>query len=596
MRSGLTQGGRRRAELGPDHFKVDEREIADLILFGRRFARHVRFYEVPSQGVPADAIFDWTSFFESDASASLAALAKLPVEPVIAFQTDLAAWLKADPTRDPAVLGAYFKLAFHLPLALLGEAGEIAAKLAPSDPLRGSIAEMARRDLGQPIEAIIGWYKAASDAGPLQLFADEEVKAGDYKLGPVAADQRLRLPSLIQAMLLGRKSPRKEPLPALLLEDIPPGDWEGIWTRGKADDAPYRDGGPKAYERIYDAIEYNLMVSAVRTINRTAARLKREAETALVDSLESFGGHQPHYGLWLAFLRLFRHAQQSLNGFTQRHLDFYFREILQLRSRPAIPDRVHLLFELAKSVEAVRIPAGTSFRAGNDALGKPVRYELEQELIVNRGRIAALCGLRLEPGPDGTTVLASSELRSADGSGKVPLAPERPQWPVFGPADAPKARIGFALADRKLFLREGARSIRVSAEFSKRLPVVPASDAWRVRLTGPEGWWEAKGALTVTLEQDIVGPGFRRGHGDTEYLRWARGARIRPRLEYRIELGADAPAVVPFDPKLHGPGGTADDQRTWDRGCSESVLNRCRPSNEPPGGSSKRTWWCTARP
>ncbi len=408
LRSGLTQAGRRRAELGPDYFKVDERDIADLILFGRRFARHVRFYEVPRKGLPANAKFDWANFFESDVSASLAALAKLPVEPVIAFQTDLAAWLKADPARDPAVLGAYFKLAFHMPLALLTEAGEIADKLAPSDPLRASIAEMARRDLAQPIEAIIGWYKAASDVGPLQLFADEEVKAADYKLGPIVSDPRLRLPSLIQSMLIGRNSPSKEPLPALLLENIPPGNWAEIWTRVKADDAPFRDGGPKAYERIYDAIEYNLMVSAVRTINRTAARLKREAETALVNSLEHFGGHEPHYGLWLAFLRLFRHAQQSLNGFTQRHLDFYFREVLQLRSRPAVPDRVHLLFELAKSVETHRIPAGTSFRAGTDALGKPVRYELEQELIVNRGRIAALHGLRLDPGPDGTFVFASA--------------------------------------------------------------------------------------------------------------------------------------------------------------------------------------------
>ena len=553
-RSGLTQAGRRRAELGVDHFRIDERDTADLIMFGRRFARHIRYYEVPRKGAPGpEEIVDWSAFFESDISANLAALAKLPVESMAAFHGDLETWLKADPARDPEALGAYFKLLFHLPLALLQEAGAIAEKLPGNEPLRAEIAEMARRDLAQPIEAIIGWYKSASQVGASQIFADEGLASGDYKLGTVAGDRRLRLPSFVQCTMLNRGPPAKEPLPPIFLADITPGDWHGIWKRVRADDAPYRDGGTQAYERIYDALEYNLMASAIRAIYRSAARLKREAESKLSRSLERFGGHEPHYGLWLAFLRLFRHAQQSLNGFTERHLDFYFREVLQLRARAPLPDRVHLLFELAKSAEAVRLPAGTAFRAGNDALGRPVRYELEQDIIVNRGRIAALFGLRIDPTPDGLVAFASSELRSLDGNGKMPLLPERPQWPAFGPVKPPKARIGFAVSDRKLFLREGARSIRISAEFARSLAIIPASDAWRVRLTGAEGWWEPSDALTVTLE-DPAADGFlkAKGFGDGEFRKWAKGARARPRLEFRLDLGADAPPIVPFDPAIHG--------------------------------------------
>jgi len=554
-RSGLTQAGRRRVELEADHFRIDERDIADLIMFGRRYARHIRFYEAPRRpGLPPpDEIMDWTRFFESDVSAGLAALASLPVESIASFQSDLETWLKADPARDPAVLGAYFKLYFHVPFALLSEVGAIAENLPQNEPHRSVVAEMARRELVQPIEALIGWYKGASEPGPSQVIPGGALQDADYKLGPIASDKRLRLPELIQSGVLGRADLAEEPLPSILLAGIPPGNWNGIWTRVKADDAPYRDGGPKAYERIYDALDYNLMVAAVRAITRAGARIKREASSNLVESLESFGGHEPHYGLWLTFLRLFRHAQQSLNGFTERHLDFYFREVLQLRSRGPIADHVHLLFELAKGVGAIRIPAGTAFRAGNDAMGGPVSYELEQDLVVNRGRIAALSGLRLEAANGGIIALASPECRSADGTGKTPLPVDRPQWPAFGPSSAPRARIGFAVADRKLFLREGARTIRVIAGFAKKLAVIPASDAWRVRLTGPEGWWEPPAGLTVTVhEGEPIGMPDHLRYLEGGYGRIWKGARTKPRLEFKVELTADAPPIIPFDPAIHG--------------------------------------------
>ena len=554
-RSGLTQAGRRRAELGPDYFRIDERDVADLIMFGRRYAAHIRYYPAPRpDGTDPDELIDWSRFFESDVSASLAALAKLPVEQMSAFHGDLQTWLKADPMRDPQQLAVYAKLNFHLPLALLGQAGEIAGKLPQNEPLRAQVAELARRELARPIESLIAWYKGASAAGPLQIFPDEGLEPADYKLGPVASDTRLRLPALAQAVLLGRKTPGKEPLADILVASIEPGDWQGIWKRVKADDTPYRDGGTQVYERIYDALEYNLMEAAIRSIYQSAARLKREAEAELARSLERFSAHEPHYGLWLAFLRLFRHAQQTLNGFTGRHLDFYFREILQLRAREAVPDRVHLLFELAKSVDAVRIAKGTAFRAGDDAQGKPVTYALEQDLIVNRGKVAALHSLRIDPVDGGFVALASSEPRSLDGTGKEPLPPDRPQWAAFGPAAPPKARVGFAVSDPKLFLREGARTIKLTAEFARSVSVVPGSDAWRVRLTGPEGWWEPAGGLTVILEEtEYVGPPDHRrlAHG------W-KGARARPRIEFRLELPADAPPILPFDPALHGQGGSND--------------------------------------
>ena len=42
--------------------------------------------------------------------------------------------------------------------------------------------------------------------------------------------------------------------------------------------------------------------------------------------------HEPHYALFLAFLRL-SNMRSSGNTLTQRHLDFYYRVILGLKER-----------------------------------------------------------------------------------------------------------------------------------------------------------------------------------------------------------------------------------------------------------------------
>ena len=56
----------------------------------------------------------------------------------------------------------------------------------------------------------------------------------------------------------------------------------------------------------------------------------------------------PHLALLLAFLKIFGIAQENLNQVTKRHLDYYYKVILQLSQQPAIPDKVAVLFEPEK--------------------------------------------------------------------------------------------------------------------------------------------------------------------------------------------------------------------------------------------------------
>ncbi|HEX7843019.1 MAG TPA: hypothetical protein VF469_36350, partial [Kofleriaceae bacterium] len=44
---------------------------------------------------------------------------------------------------------------------------------------------------------------------------------------------------------------------------------------------------------------------------------------------------RPHFALLLTFVELLAHARDHLNGFTRRHLDYYYRDLLQVRPEPA---------------------------------------------------------------------------------------------------------------------------------------------------------------------------------------------------------------------------------------------------------------------
>ncbi|MCP4996285.1 MAG: hypothetical protein GY934_21300 [Gammaproteobacteria bacterium] len=103
--------------------------------------------------------------------------------------------------------------------------------------------------------------------------------------------------------------------------------------------------------------------------------------------------NRPHLALLLTFLQLLRHAQDQMNGLTRRHLDFYYRQVLRLTRRSAIPDQVNILIKLAAGVDRVEMPAGTLLTAGKDALGRDRVYRTDRDIVANRTRVARLSSL-----------------------------------------------------------------------------------------------------------------------------------------------------------------------------------------------------------
>ena len=86
------------------------------------------------------------------------------------------------------------------------------------------------------------------------------------------------------------------------------------------------------YEKIIYIINHNLFNSTIDSILKGVATIASKAGELFEKTLADFPAHSPHYGLFLTFIKLFKTAQDDLNRYTQRHLDFYFKDTLQLLS------------------------------------------------------------------------------------------------------------------------------------------------------------------------------------------------------------------------------------------------------------------------
>ena len=107
-------------------------------------------------------------------------------------------------------------------------------------------------------------------------------------------------------------------------------------------------------------------------------------------------GPRPHFALLQTFIELLGNAQRDMNGITRRHLDFYYRTILGMTTRPAAPDRVDVLLEPSAGAELVHVPAGSLLDAGKDGQGKPLAYRTDRDVFIGQAQIAELRSVHVE--------------------------------------------------------------------------------------------------------------------------------------------------------------------------------------------------------
>ena len=255
----------------------------------------------------------------------------------------------------------------------------------------------------------------------------------------------------------------------------------------------------------------------------------------LKKSIDSRSDFHPQFALYLVFVKLFGYAQNQLNNLTGEHLDFYYEHVLDLHQMKAEPDKVHVVYELAKGASEYFSAKNTLFDAGKDAATKlPLQYSADDDTLINTATIADKRTIYLNPG-ESDVVRFASVANSPDGLGAKP-DPTKPWWKAFGGNHLSSTKIGFALASPLLLLKEGTREINITIHLSglaQSLQSVKniSGEKLEVFYTGKKNWMGPFEA-TVTAANN-----FNAGNQS---------------ISIRHILGAGDEEITKYDALLHG--------------------------------------------
>lgn len=97
--------------------------------------------------------------------------------------------------------------------------------------------------------------------------------------------------------------------------------------------------------------------------------------------------YQPHLGLFVTFLHLYRDLQDELNKLTGRHLNYYYHDVIGMHHRKPTPDRMYLLFRTAPAKRQLLLPPGETVLAEVPETKQMIEYALPQEVMVTQAEI-----------------------------------------------------------------------------------------------------------------------------------------------------------------------------------------------------------------
>jgi hypothetical protein len=519
LREGTSQDARASDALNPGYAPVSARSVPHGIVFAQRYAELLKYFDVNNT-----TIGNWTAFFGGDMSVPLAVAT---IEDVEAYKANTQSWFAYLNNLENVASTASLRDRFGYLYAAIGTLAQALDAFKQSLPteiaLKGTLQNLIKTQLAPSLKRLIAYYKAGDALGLINAVA------------PSPAVQILRRPVIPFATVLG--------------EELS-GDWsEGAaWNAylgSIAADASVYGPSASVFVQINHCSTHNLFRSVFDQFLKVFARLVGDAKQALDDTLTNSDRHEPHYALYLAFLQLLEHVRAAGNTLTQRHLDFYYREILGFRERTSEPGHVHLLVALGRQAASREFKPGELFKAGKDAQGKDAFFANRSDFVANQARVAALQTFyRHGDEKVGTSTMhqgrlfASPVANSDDGLGAPLTSPDQSWHPFYNKVyidgaltqiRMPEADIGFAVASHYLLMAEGTRRIYLEIEVSGYTGAVTGvefRDDVRCFLTTEKGWLEKQATLFAPTTAQTF------------------------RLELEVG-GADAP-IVPYSAAVHG--------------------------------------------
>ena len=483
---GTARNERYLPALNPANITIDDRRLKDLLLYIQQFSGKVLF-QPGTTGEPGPGRTNepetWKDFLQKDIAILLADIAACSVPEIRQAYRLLEEQFDKDRTG-----GRFNKLINHV---------------------------------FSVFEKLDKWYdKAAAESADSRLRKDLQLYIQSYLSKKLSDLRQIRLHA--QSLLL-EENIRSAPLYIFRNTDK-------VWGDMEAGDAADHSFGERVFIGRDDQEKLINASLRLKEIYDTALHVMEQvvsnSNAYLEETLHAKKDHQPHIALMIVFLELYGYARDEINKIPQKHLNFYYEEVLGIGRRPAVPDSVFVNFELEKGFDASMIGKDSLLSAGKDAINKERVYATVRDIVVNKAKVNALRTLLIRRDRQNRVLqyyTDNTELENA------------PALPPFGnPAVTPGARIGFAIASAQFYLTKGERNVVLRFELENELSPLPLdTDLLEVILTGEKGW----------LSSARITDGIKINPPNTQENKVLE-------LSFIISI-AQPSAIIAFDKKIH---------------------------------------------
>jgi len=408
---------------------IDGRKMADLLDYFVQLSTHINYYDEQLN------ISDWRSFFQKSVPFTLATLIKYNKDSVSSKFELYNKLFDAHPSKQSLQLLLHFIFYYSV-----NKINTWHTQLKTSDlPVTILMEQLVKDKLQGPLKSFIQYHNTA-----VKWYKVKRIDFNKLQANEVWGLTEQDLQRIDENFISTGKSKRSR-LIAL------------------------RNNARPLLSSFLDAIQV-FSSSSESNIEQSLFPLKEELKKL----------HTPHLGLLFAFLKLFQHLQSDLNGYTRKHLDFFYRDVLKLKPKEAVADKAHIVFEIQNQLDKYLLKKGLLVKDGKDAKKAEILFSLDDEIVVNKAEVAEVRTLFLDHGSEGTIdfvkgVYMAPDARKADGI-KIDFKDSDPKnFPTLGARYSkyqdpeqkfikpyPAARLGFILASPVLLLNEGYRTVDIN--------------------------------------------------------------------------------------------------------------------------------------
>ena len=346
---GISQKDRFKKELRPDFVRIDGRSLPDMLEFIRIYAKEINFIHSNESINDVEELLNWNDFFNRDNLILLIAMSNFDVIGVEEEAEE------------------YLETASH-PISVEDSSDE-------ESPDQGA----SYQDLNALVNLILNIAQELSYFRT-HLQRDEINKDLIFDIGNAINEKLGRYIShLYNYKNILQWDETTEDRFLKILKD---------WKRDTSEPEKADADSPKDISRIIAQLR-----GIFNAFHQTIYYIVEKSNILYKDLMSDMKNSKPHVALYISFLKIFKYVQDIQNQIPQKHLDFYYQEILKQKEQKVRPDQALIHLKLSSDISAYHLKQGTLLSAGKNSNDEDLLYKTVQPLSLTSSKIMKICSL-----------------------------------------------------------------------------------------------------------------------------------------------------------------------------------------------------------